>query len=49
MEPREEEEASKMSDGRDDECVLVTWRLTNTVCERGKILVLQMSNPGGGC
>ena len=49
MEPREEEEASKMSDGWDDERVLVMWQLTNAVCERGKILVLRMRNPDGRC
>lgn len=49
MEPREEEEASKMSDGWDDEHVLVTWQLTNAICEWGEILALQMRNADGRC
>jgi len=44
MEPGEEEEASQMSDGWNDECVLVLHCLANTICKWGEILALWLRN-----
>lgn len=39
MEPGEEKETGKMSDGWDNEVIMVSCRLTNTVGECRKVLV----------